>query len=69
MWRVRAVSGILSPRSCDMATWQPLATITESTVGSWTGTPLPVPLPAQFRVAAVDAMGGEAVGNVVEVGV
>jgi hypothetical protein len=51
----------------DTATWQTLATIAVSTVGSWTGTPLSVPPPTQFRVVAVDAMGGEAVSNVVEV--
>jgi hypothetical protein len=51
----------------ETATWQTLATMVESTVGSWTGTPLSVPLPTQFRVVAVDAMSGEAGSNVVEV--
>jgi hypothetical protein len=50
-----------------MGAWQTLVTITESTVGNWTGAPLGVPLPTQFRVVAVDALGGEAVSNVVEV--
>jgi hypothetical protein len=52
----------------DMATWQSLATITAPSVGNWTGAPLGVPLPTQFRVVAVDAMGGEAVSEAVEVG-
>jgi uncharacterized membrane protein len=51
-----------------MGTWQTLVTISEPTTGSWTGAPLGVPLPTQFRVAAVDVMGGEAVSEVVEVG-
>ncbi|OIO93942.1 MAG: hypothetical protein AUJ96_29360 [Armatimonadetes bacterium CG2_30_66_41] len=51
-----------------MGTWQILATIPTSTVANWTGAPLPVPPPRQFRVVAVDAMGGEAVSEAVEVG-
>ena len=43
-----------------MGEWQSLVTITEPTIGSWTGAPLPVPPPTQFRVVAVDVMGGEA---------
>jgi len=51
-----------------VGTWQTLATIPTSTVANWTGAPLPVPPPRQFRVVAVDAMGGEAVSEAVEVG-
>ncbi len=47
----------------EMAMWRSLATI-----GSWTGAPLPVPPPRQFRGVAVDTMGGEAASDSVEVG-
>ena len=49
-----------------MGEWQSLVTITEPTIGSCTGAPLPVPPPTQFRVVAVDMMGGEAASEVVE---
>ena len=50
-----------------MGMWQSLVTIPAPTIANWTGPPLPVPPPRQFRVVAVDAMGGEAASEVVEV--
>jgi len=50
-----------------MSTWQTLVMISTSTIANWTGAPLLVPPPRQFRVVAVDAMGGEAASEAVVV--